>query len=152
MTKHYFSPEVAQEAGINAAVIFERLAFWINHNKRKGKNFKDGTHWTYSTQKEIAEQFPYLTLKQTRTAVDKLIAAGFIKTGNFNRHKYDKTRWIALTEKGEAVSPPGKKIVPLRAKGNTGKGEPIPVINKQLKIKGIDKERIEHIRKICGIV
>ena len=149
--KHFFNVEVASEVGVNAAIVFERMVFWIGLNKKAGKNFKDETFWTYSTQADIAKEFEYFTVKQCRTAIDKLIEHEYIKTGNYNRHKYDRTRWFALTEKGERIIQKSKKVVPLRANGKDNGGEPIPVLNKQIKIKGIDKERIEHIRKICGI-
>ena len=149
--KHFFNIEVASEVGVNAAIVFERMVFWIGLNKKAGKNFKDDTFWTYSTQADIAKEFEYFTVKQCRTAIDKLIEHEYIKTGNYNRHKYDRTRWFALTEKGERIIQKSKKVVPLRANGTDNGGETIPVVNKQIKIKGIDKERIEHIRKICGI-
>lgn len=149
--KHYFSTEVASEVGVNAAIIFERIVFWIGLNKKNGKNFKEDTYWTYSTQNDIAEEFEYLSVKQCRTAIDKLIQNEYIKTSNFNRHKYDRTRWFCLTEKGESISQKSKKVLPIRANGKLKEGETIPVINKKINIKGIDKERIEHIRKVCGI-
>ena len=149
--KHCFNVAIASDVGVNAAIVFERMAFWIGHNKKTGKNFKDETFWTYNTLDEIAEQFEYLSVKQCRTAIDKLIQSEYIKTGNFNRHGYDRTRWYALTEKGESVVLKSKKVVPLRANGKANEGETIPIKNKQIKIKGIDQERIAHIRKICGI-
>ena len=148
--KHCFNVAIASDVGVNAAIVFERMAFWIGHNKKAGKNFKDETFWTYNTIEEIAAQFDYLSAKQCRTAIDKLIQSEYIKTGNFNRHGYDRTRWYALTEKGESVILKSKKVVPLKANGKASEGETIP-IKKQIKIKGIDQERIAHIRKICGI-
>ena len=133
--KHYFNVDVASDVGVNAAIVFERMVFWISHNKKTGKNFKDDTFWTYSTQADIAEQFEYLTVKQCRTAIDKLIENEYIKTGNYNRHKYDRTRWFALTEKGERIVQKSKKVVPLRANGKSDEGETIPIKNKQFKIK-----------------
>lgn len=150
--KHCFNVAVASDVGVNAAIIFENISFWIDHNKKAGKNFKEDTYWTYNTQAEIAEQFEYLSEKQCRTAIDKLIEGEYIKTGNFNRHKYDRTRWFCLTEKGQSISQKSKKVLPLRANGADKEGEPIPDINKQIKIKDISQERIEHIRKVCGII
>lgn len=101
MCKHYFDTEVAADVGINAAVLYSHIKFWIEHNKKTGKNFKEGKTWTYSTQKELSEQFEYLSVKQVRTALEKLEAAGYIIKGNFNRSGYDRTCWYSLGEKAQ---------------------------------------------------
>ena len=36
--KHYFNVDVATDVGINAAIIFGNISFWINHNTKTGKN------------------------------------------------------------------------------------------------------------------
>lgn len=100
--KHYFDTRVAKDCGINAAVVFENIKFWIEHNRKTGKNEKDGKHWMYQTQAELSEQFDYLSVKQVRTALAKLEEAGYIIKGNFNRHKYDRTTWYAVTDKANA--------------------------------------------------
>lgn len=99
--RHYFDVEVAKECGINAAIIYENIKFWVQHNERSGKNFKEEKYWMYSTQKELSEQFEYLSVKQVRTALEKLETAGYIIKGNFNRSGYDRTAWYTITEKGQ---------------------------------------------------
>lgn len=99
MCKHYFDTGIAADVGINAALVFEHIKFWIQHNEKTGKNLKEGKHWMYSTQKELSEQFEYLSVKQVRTALAKLEDAGYIIKGNFNRSGYDRTCWYALGEK-----------------------------------------------------
>lgn len=99
MCKHYFDTDVAKDCGINAAIVFENIKFWVQHNQKSGKNFKEGKHWMYSTQAELSEQFEYLSVKQVRTALAKLEAAGYIIKGNFNRSGYDRTCWYSLGEK-----------------------------------------------------
>lgn len=99
MCKHYFDTAIAADVGINAALVFEHIKFWIQHNEKTGKNLKEGKHWMYSTQKELSEQFEYLSVKQVRTALAKLEDAGYIIKGNFNRSGYDRTCWYALGEK-----------------------------------------------------
>lgn len=101
MCKHYFDTAIAADVGINAAIVYENIKFWVNHNEKSGKNFKEGKHWMYSTQKELSEQFEYLSVKQVRTALEKLETAGYIIKGNFNRSGYDRTAWYTITEKGQ---------------------------------------------------
>lgn len=117
--KHVFDVEVASEVGVNAAIVFENIAFWIEHNKKAGKNEKEGRFWMYSSISALAENFEYLTIKQTRTAIDKLLEAGYIIQGCFNRHGYDRTRWYALGEKGESTLQEGQIDLPSEAKGTT---------------------------------
>jgi hypothetical protein len=101
MCKHYFDTEIAADVGINAAILFENIKFWVQHNEKAGKNLKEGKHWMYSTQAEMSEQFEYLSVKQVRTALEKLETAGYIIKGNFNRSGYDRTCWYALGEKAQ---------------------------------------------------
>lgn len=148
--KHYFNVDVATEVGINAAIIFENISFWINHNTKTGKNEKEGKHWMYATQKEIAEQFQYLTIKQTRTAIEKLIENDFIKLGCFNRHKYDRTSWYGLTEKGESFCPQGLKVVPSGANGDGEKDAPIPDLKKDFEKEDL-KEKYAQLASFYGV-
>ncbi|MBR1951955.1 MAG: hypothetical protein IKA32_05230 [Lentisphaeria bacterium] len=103
--KHYFDVDIAKECGINAAIIYENIKFWVQHNERSGKNFKEDKYWMYSTQKELSEQFEYLSIKQVRTALEKLETAGYIIKGNFNRNGYDRTAWYTITDKGQPEQP-----------------------------------------------
>lgn len=126
--KHCFNTEIAKDVGINAAVVFENLAYWITHNEKTGRNIKDGAAWMYATQKEIAAQFGYLSVKQTRTALEKLAMGGYIETGCHNKHGYDRTAWYTLTEKGESFCRGGRKGTTKKALRIARKGEPIPDI------------------------
>lgn len=156
--KHYFDVYVAKEVGVNAAIVYENIAFWVNHNAKQGKNLREGVHWMYATQKELSEQFDYLSIKQVRTALEKLEEHGFIMTGSFNRHSYDRTTWYSITDKAESICPKGEKELPSGANGEPKRaigfdlaGATIPYIKKDNKIKDIDPNRVAHIRKICGI-
>ena len=148
--KHCFNVEVAKEVGVNAAVVFENLSFWIKHNEKTGKNERQGTHWMFSSQKDIAKQFEYLSIKQTRSAIEKLIVAEYIKVDCFNKHKYDRTQWYALTEKGDTISRSGSSDLPKREEGFVNKVEPIQDIKTD--IDQDIKRRIAEIRRRCQIV
>lgn len=156
--KHHFEVKVATEVGVNAAIVYENIAYWVKHNAKQGKNLKEGVHWMYATQKELAEQFEYLSIKQVRTALEKLEEHGFIRTGSFNRHGYDRTTWYTITDKASSICPDGDNQLPTGANGQpkraigfaTG-GPTIPNNKKIYKINNIDPDRIAHIRQMCGI-
>lgn len=156
--KHYFEVEVAAAVGVNAAVVFENIAFWILHNEKQGKNERDGAFWMYATQKDLAAQFDYLTEKQVRTAIEKLKAADYLRVGNYNRHGYDRTRWFSLGEQGESIKRKGLMLVPELANGESEKVEgsdnkvvPIPDIESDFeKVRLIN--RIRTVAEMCGAV
>ena len=131
--KHYFSVTVAVEVGVNAAVVLENIAFWVRANRRSERHMHDGKYWTYGSTRHFAELFDYLSEKQVRGAVDKLITCGYLETGNFNRSAYDRTRWFTLTEKGELATQERLSEAPTRSNGAANNGRPIPDKNKKSK-------------------
>lgn len=100
---HSFQVNVATEYGVNAAIIFENLGYWITKNEANGENFHDGTYWTYNSRKAFCALFPYLSDRQIQTALKKLVDGGLIITGNYNKSAYDRTCWYALTDKGKEL-------------------------------------------------
>ncbi|AGW43716.1 putative DNA replication protein [Lactobacillus phage phiLdb] len=104
MGLHYYSVRVAEECGLNSAALFANIAFWIKKNRANNQHFHDGTYWTYNSMKAFSEQFPYFSQRQIDTALKKLEDKGFIKTGNYNKLPFDRTKWYALTEKGHETS------------------------------------------------
>lgn len=156
--KHYFDVDVASDVGVHAAVVFENIAYWIEHNRKAGKNEREGRFWMFSTQSDLAGQFEYLSLKQTRTAIEKLIDAEYIMPGCFNRHGYDRTRWYTLAEKGNSVVRKRKIDVPAEANGQTKRAEGIVGNVKTIQDikKDFEKEKykqkVRDIAERCGAV
>lgn len=105
MRKHVFDIDVAQIVGVNAAILLEDIAHWVEHNSANEdkKSFHDGRYWTYNSMKAFSELFPYLKPNAVRTALKKLKDADLIIVGNYNKLAYDRTQWYALTEKAEAL-------------------------------------------------
>lgn len=105
---HSFNVEIANETGVISAILLENIAHWIRRNRANGENFYDGDYWTYSSVSGWSELFPYMTKDQIRRGLEKLEKSGFVKTGNYNKSSYDRTKWYALTKKawffyGESV-------------------------------------------------
>lgn len=125
---HSFDTEIAKEYGVNAAIIFQHLAFWIAKNQANDKHFYEGRYWTYSSVRAFEEMFDYLSAKQIRGALKKLENAKVIMVGNFNTMKYDQTRWYAFTEKGNSILQKVNFHLPKSTNGSTEKGKPIPDI------------------------
>ncbi len=105
MSRHSFDPKIATQVGLNAAVIFQNITFWIEKNQANRRNLREDRYWTYNSISAFAELFPYLTEKQIRTALEKLVKSGLILKGNFSDDRYDRTCWYAL---GDTICPNGQ--------------------------------------------
>lgn len=117
MSAHVFDPDIAAEVGLNAAVIFQNIKFWIHRNAANDENCHEGRVWTHNSISAYAKIFPYLTEKQIRTALAKLEEVGLLGTGNFNEKGYDRSKWYCLLR---------QEHLPSWANGIALQGEPIP--------------------------
>lgn len=137
---HVFDTDVAQKYGVNAAIILQNIGYWIAQNEANEINFYDGRYWTFNSKRAYGELFPYMSEKQIRTALEKLIEDGVLVTGNYNKLAYDRTTWYALTEKGKSICRIGQMEHAKKGNGLSQKGEPIPDINPNV-TSGKNKER-----------
>lgn len=123
-----YDSAVAEEVGVNAAVLFQHIAWWCEHNRANNANIHEGRAWTFNSQKAFEELFPEFSGKMIRNAIDKLKDHGFIEVGNFNKSAYDRTAWYCIGPHGvESICPNSQIHSPQRANGNALEGEPIPV-------------------------
>lgn len=118
---HSFDTDVAARVGVNAAVLYNHILFWVLKNKANDDNFKDGTWWTYCKMDAFVELFPYLTKKQVRTALDKLRDSGLVITGNYNTDKRDRTIWYTIP--ADEIAQKGTAEKSIRADTIAKKGE-----------------------------
>jgi hypothetical protein len=113
---HSFDPKIAEMVGLAPAVIYQNICWWIAKNEANEQNFYDGHDWTYNSVKAFSTLFPYLTEKQIRTSLDKLVEVGLLVTGNYNASAYDRTKWfrlstqIHLPQKANQLDPQGEPI------------------------------------------
>lgn len=123
---HSFDVAVAAVVGVNAAVIFQTIAFWCQHSEANEKNYHDGAYWTFSSNKAFRDVFPYMTASQIDTALRKLLDADMIRKGNYNKSAYDRTMWYALTENGKSISEKSNMEKRKTKNRNAENREPIP--------------------------
>lgn len=112
--------EIAAIVGLNAAILHERLKFMAEQNYREGRNQFDGATWVASTYEQWAEYIPVLSAKQIRTAFARLIDAGMVKTGCYNKQNTDRKLWYALTDEAQYLGAPD---LPSRANGSAPQGK-----------------------------
>lgn len=123
---HRFNVDVACMLGVNAAILFENIAYICEYNRANESNEHDGNYWVYNTRKAFSELYPYLSDKQVRTALDALVAGGLLVKGNYNRSAFDRTAWYAVTDEGRRMYLSSPMSWPSRANGLDSEGQTIP--------------------------
>lgn len=128
--EHHFNTTMAKEVGVFPAIIANNIKFWIDKNIANKKHFIDGRYWTYNSITALQELFDYLSVKQIRSAIDKLVAEGYLIKGDFSENRFNRPTWYSLEDKyyaaigeskscvapqGETLCPTGQTIVPHRA-------------------------------------
>ena len=126
-----FDIEVAQQYGVNEAIMIKNLQFWIMKNKANGKHFHDGHTWTYNSVAAFMQLFPFWTEKQIRIIINSLKEKGIIITGNYNPMAYDRTLWYAFDD--ESIWLNRTIHLSKTANGSDKKGRPIPDIKPDIK-------------------
>lgn len=95
---HHFNVSIAQNLGVDKAIIINHLAFWIKKNMSSKKHFNDGYYWTYNTSKGFAEIFPYWSPNKIQKMLKSLENDGIIVSGNYNKAPFDRTKWYAIKD------------------------------------------------------
>jgi hypothetical protein len=142
---HSFDTNIANKYGVYPAIILNNIYFWCEKNKANNKNYHDGFYWTYNSVEAFTKIFSYLSKRQIRTALKTLEDEGLIKTGCYNKIAYDRTKWYAITVKGENEINPS--ICHERKMDIPQNGKPIPDINAD-----INKENNIHNTNLSGLV
>ena len=101
--QHFFDIEIAKKYGVNEAIIYTNLLFWIKKNKANGTHYYDGRYWSYNSVKAFQTLFPYLSSRQIRNALDNLVDNGILIKGNYNNNHYNRTLWYAFKEEPEEL-------------------------------------------------
>lgn len=128
---HTFDVDLAEIHGLEAAILIHHFQYWIRHNRKLKRNFRDGRTWTFQTIAEICAHFPYWTYKQTRRILDHLVDKKILVKGNFNKTEFDRTVWYAFVNESDFLNklydcPNGQMEKPKRANGFGETGTPIP--------------------------
>ena len=117
MPAHIYYTEDALEFGLAESVLLQHIGFWCVTNLAKKQNIHDGNVWTYNPMTAMVDLLPELcppkdlgqnpTEKEIKKETDrrkkiierllkKLIQSGKLITGNYNKSKYDQTKWYAF--------------------------------------------------------
>lgn len=111
---HSFDIDLAAEYGLEEAILIHHFQHWIQINKRLKRNSHEGKTWTYQTLNQIAAYFPYWSVDQIVTLLERLThgKSRFQKEkqyepvllkGNFNKDKTDHTLWYAFVNEEKFI-------------------------------------------------
>lgn len=120
---------LAKVIGLNKAIVLQQLNYWLHSKSSKEI---DGKKWIYNSVKAWNKQFPFWGKNTVQRALDALEKEHLVVTGNFNKYKFDRTKWYSINE-NELVN----RMTQFGVKENTklGKsqlpnlGKPIPDTN-----------------------
>ena len=129
--KYQFEKSVAEQVGVEAAILLSNIEFWVEKNAANEKHFYDGSYWTYNSKKAFADLFPFWTERQIRRLLDKLVDSGMLAKGNYNKRSYDKTLWYTSRRKEflmaiNNIGPNGPIDLTKRSNRSDQMVEPIP--------------------------
>ena len=123
---HHFKVALAKEFGIEEAIFIDEFHYQIARNKANDRNYHDGRHWTYNSQKAYTDIFPYLNAGKIKRIIGSLVEKGIILKGNFNANQYDRTNWYAFTDEGLSIVQKCYMDELKMTNGRVGNDSPIP--------------------------
>lgn len=85
-------PSLAKEIGLNEAIMLQQMHYWL----LKSSNEFEGIKWFYKTLEEWQTEFPFWSAMTIRRTLGSLEKQKIIKIGNFNKKKFDKTKWFTI--------------------------------------------------------
>lgn len=121
-----FDVGIARQIGVNAAIVYNHIIYWIKSNAQKGQNQIDGKTWMYETISQMSEYFGYLSEKQIKAAIKTLIDKKLLIEAYHSKNKFDRTTWYALANE-EILG--FQKIFSKSTKGTHAKVHNVPIQN-----------------------
>ncbi len=93
-----FSPGLATKIGLNEAIVLATIHPWLEKNKNKDKNERDGHYWVFNTLPSWHEHFfSFWSLATVDRAFKSLRKSGLlIASSEHNKRPGDRTLWYRL--------------------------------------------------------
>lgn len=85
-------PNLATEIGLNEAIVLQQMHYWL---KKSNHNY-DGRRWIYNSFPEWQKHFPFWSVITIKRAVYSLEKQNLLCVGNYNKAKFDKTKWYSI--------------------------------------------------------
>lgn len=85
-------PSLARELGLNEAIMLQQMHYWLI----KSSHEFEGVKWFYKTLEDWQTEFPFWSAMTIRRTLTNLEKQKVIRIGNFNKKKFDKTKWYTI--------------------------------------------------------
>ena len=85
-------PSLARELGLNEAIMLQQMHYWLI----KSSYEFEGVKWFYKTLEDWQTEFPFWSTMTIRRTLTNLEKQKVIRIGNFNKKKFDKTKWYTI--------------------------------------------------------
>jgi hypothetical protein len=122
---HHFNVRLATDFSLEIATLItniehltkNKLVNYLATDRPADKtDIHEGHCWIYYTLIGFTKFHPYLKKGQVERILSKCIDAGLLLTGNYNKKKYDRTKWYAMTMKAfeyfpESLTPELRKLL-----------------------------------------
>lgn len=96
---HSFNTAVAEDFGVEKAIILEHFVFWVRKNYANRKNiYKDGKAYTYNSAEAFAEIFTYFKARKIAELLRQMEADGLIQS--IQIHGTDRKKSYTVSDKG----------------------------------------------------
>lgn len=82
------------------AIMVDLLLNWQQEKARINdpEAFHDGAWWVYMPIRAWQEQLSWISERTIQRYLKELNELGLIRIGDFNRYRYDRTRWYTVSE------------------------------------------------------
>lgn len=147
-------PGLASRIGLNEAIFLQQIHYWLN----RSKHFYDERNWVYNSVAEWVKQFPFWSENTIRRIVKNLEDEQLLVIGNYNRAKFDKTKWysinyekLRLLESTNDVPNLGRRSTQNEQMDVPNLGKPIPETNTETtsEIKEYIVEIVNYLNDVC---
>lgn len=120
-------PSLAVKVGLNEAIILQQIHYWL----QKSKHVHDGHTWIYNSYSGWQKQFPFWSRNTIIRAINRLEKDGYLITANYNKAKFDKTKWYRIdyqklvgnssTQNGQTNNPEQADLLTQNGQTNTSR-------------------------------
>lgn len=99
---HSFNVEIAEQYGIEKAILLENFYFWIKKNEANKKNIHEGRPYTYNSAEAFEKLFPYMKARRIAQLLREMEKEdSLLLSGQFGQ--YNRTKSYSLTDKALAL-------------------------------------------------
>lgn len=93
------STRLAEVWGVDIAVLMEQIVYWLRLNSKKPGMRINEKVWFYQSVQNLHDNyFPFWTQRQIEKLLEYAVKNSLLLTGNFNKRKYDKTKWYTVID------------------------------------------------------